>query len=170
VNSLRNEHSPPRNLTLRALVTVLVLASLAFGAGSALGQNPPQPDFFWPYGTVQLGGSNIEPAQQTVIGLVNGRACGEATTLVAAAGPGVPVSDVGKTVYVVDVLADGPNAGQRPGCGHPGDQVLLYFAGSHRLAAQQAFFAVGGQRLDVELGPELLFRLTTPVLARDGPN
>ena len=155
---------------MRALAGVLVLVSLAFGANIALGQNPPHPDFFWPYGTVQLGGSNIEPAQQTVIGLVNGRACGEATTLVATAGPGVPPGDVGKTVYVVDVLADGPNAGQRPGCGHPGDQVLLYFVGSHRLAVQQAFFAVGGQRLDVQLGPELAFRLTTPVLASDGSN
>jgi hypothetical protein len=155
---------------LAALGGVLVLASAALGAGTAFGQNPPQPDFFWPYGKVQLAGSNIEPQQQTVIGLVNGRACGEATTLVAAPGPGVPAGDVGKTVYVVDVLADGSNAGQRPGCGHPGDLVHLYFVGSHRLAAQQAFFAAGGQRFDVELGPELSFRLTTPVLASDGSN
>jgi hypothetical protein len=167
---LQNEHSLPRGRSLRALGGVLVLASLALGANIALGQNPPQPDFFWPYGIVELDGSNIEPAQQTVIGLVNGRACGEATTLVATAGPGVPAGDAGNTVYVVDVLADGRNAGQRPGCGHPGDEVLLYFAGSHRLAAQDAFFAAGGQRFDVELGPELSFRLTTPVLASDGSN
>ena len=146
------------------------MACTVFGARSALSQSPSPPDFFWPYGTVQAGGSNIEPAQQTVIGLVNGRACGDATTLVAPPGPGVPAGDVGKTVYVVDVLADGFNLGQRPGCGHPGDTVYLYFVGSHRLAAQQAFFTAGGQRFDVQLGPELAFRLTAPVLASDGPN
>ena len=170
MNAVRSEHFIPRRRSLRALAGVLVLASVAFGASSAFGQNPPQPDFFWPYGTVQLGGSNIEPQQQTVIGVINGRACGEATTLVAGAGPGVPVGDAGKTVYVVDVLADGTNGGQRTGCGRPGDPVLLYFVGSHRLATQQAFFSAGGQRLDVELGPEMFFRLTTPVLASDGSN
>lgn len=170
MKAFRSEHFIWRQRILRAFGGVLVLASVAFGAGTALGQSPPQPDFFWPYGKVQLGGSNIEPPQQTVIGLVNGRACGEATTLVAAAGPGVPPGDVGKTVYVVDVLADGTNSGQRPGCGRPGDPVLLYFAGSHRMASQQTFFSAGSQRFDLELGPELFFRLTTPVLASDGAN
>ncbi len=151
-----------------ALAGVLAFSLLAASAAPALGQSPPAPDFFWPYGRVQANGANIEPAQQTVIGIVNGRACGEGTTQVPAAGPGVPAGDVGKTVYVVDILANGTNTGQRPGCGTPGAVVLLYFAGSHRLATQQTVFTPGSQRFDVDLGPELSFRLVAPVLAGDG--
>lgn len=142
----------------------------ALGGGIAFAADPPQPDFFWPYGRVQADGANIVPEQQTVIALVNGKACGEGETLVAQAGPGVPAGDVGKTVYVVDVLADGPGSGHRPGCGFPGAPVLLYFAGAHRLALQQPVFIVGGQRFDVDLGPELSYRLQGPMLASDGVN
>lgn len=139
-------------------------------ASAAIAVDPPQPDFFWPFGTVQSGGENIQPAQQRVIAVVNGKACGEALTLVAQVGPGVPPSDVGKTVYVVDVLADGTGTGQRPGCGRPGDQVLLYFTGSKAIAAQAATFVVGNQRFDVELGPTLQYSLQGPMLASDGTN
>ena len=146
----------------------LFLASTA--VPGALAQDPPQPDFFWPYGRVQLDGANIQPPQQTVIGIVNGRACGESTTLVATQAPGVPAGDIGKTVYVVDVLADGSGTGHRAGCGHPGDSVVLYFPAVHRLSQQQPLFAVGGQRVDVDLGPELVYRLQGPMLASDGVN
>jgi hypothetical protein len=132
--------------------------------------NPPQPDFFWPYGKVQEDGQNIEPPVQSVIALVNGHACGDATTQVALAGPGVPVGDVGKTVYVVDVLADGAEPGDRAGCGHAGDLVSLYFPQLHRFAFQQATFIAGNSRIDIDLGPEMPFRLVGPLLANDGSN
>ena len=150
-----------------------MLASLLLAAGVvsyAGAQDPPRPDFFWPYGTVQLDGANIEPAEQQVIGIVNGVACGESTTFMATAGPGVPPGDVGKTVYVVDVLAGGSGAGQRFGCGHPGDAVTLYFPESRRMALQVPAFVVGGQRVDLALGVELGFRLQGPMLASDGVN
>lgn len=105
-----------------------------------------------------------------MIGIVNGKACGDANTLVAQAGASVPAGDAGKTVYVVDVLADGTNSGQRPGCGHAGDTVSLYFPDAHRFALQQATFAPGSLRLDVDLGAELPFRLQGPMLANDGVN
>lgn len=132
--------------------------------------DPPQPDFFWPYGQVRLDGANIDPAEQPVIGLVNGRACGQATTRVAQAGPGVPAGDVGKTVFVVDILANGLEVGHRPGCGHPGDAVQLYFPLARRLGVQGALFVAGPQRLDVDLGPELQFALRGPMVASDGAN
>ncbi len=150
---------------------VLASSFLAFAAfGIARAVDPPQPDFFWPYGKVQSGGQNISPPVQRVIAIVNGKACGEATTLVAQAGPGVPAGDVGKTVYVVDVFADGAGSGQRAGCGRPGDVVWLYFPESHQFAAQLANFAQGSLRFDVDLGDELPFRLQGPMLANDGLN
>jgi len=150
---------------------VLVSLFLGIAALSLAGaQSPPQPDFFWPYGTVLLGAENILPAQQPVIGLVNGKACGESTTFIATDAPGVPEGDVGKTVYVVDILADGSGPGHRPGCGTPGAPVTLYFPESHRLSQQAPGFIAGGQRVDVSLGPELIYRLQGPMLASDGTN
>ena len=167
----RNGHPALRRTIRRLALPVLVSAFLGPSLFSfATAQDPPQPDFFWPYGRVQLAGQNLEPSQQRVIGIVNGRACGEATTFIAAEAPGVPAGDIGKTVYVVDVLADGAQSGHRPGCGRPGDPVLLYFPESHRMAQQQPFFTVGGQRVDADLGPELVNRLQTPMLANDGLN
>ena len=169
MNILRNEHPASRRIFVRVAVLVLVSAFLALAAIPLAGAaDPPQPDFFWPYGRVQLDGANIEPAEQTVIGIVNGIACGEATTLVATEGPGVPAGDVGKSVYVVDVLAEGTSAGHRAGCGRAGDSVLLYFAESHRIAQQVPLFAAGGLRVDVDLGSELVHRLRGPMLASDG--
>lgn len=172
VNHFRSEQSRTYWRQQRRLA-VGVLAS-AFLALSVLGlvsaADPPQPDFAWPYGKVQLDGENLTPPVQRVIALVNGKTCGEAMTLTAQAGNGVPVGDVGKTVYVVDVLADGTSAGQRSGCGRPGDVISLYFPDSHRMAAQQTTFQAGSQRLDLDLGPELSFRLQGPMLANDGLN
>lgn len=168
---LRSEHVWPHTSRMRLLAGVLASFCLGLAGFSAVRAiDPPQPDFFWPYGRVQLDGANIAPAAQRVIGIVNGRACGEAETFLVDEGPGVPPADAGKTVYVVDVLADGPNAGQRPGCGHPGDTVTLYFPDAHRFAVQQAAFVPGSARLDVDLGPELSHRLPGPMLASDGVN
>lgn len=169
---LRSEHISPLS-GHPGHVAVGVLASLLLGLlaiGAVRAADPPQPDFFWPYGKVQVDGANIQPTSQRVIGLVNGKACGDATTLVAQAGPGVPAGDAGKTVYVVDILADGTNPGQRPGCGHPGDMALLYFPDLHRFALQAAVFTQGSVRLDLDLGPELPFRLRGQMLANDGSN
>ncbi|MGE3075432.1 MAG: hypothetical protein AB7N24_16875 [Dehalococcoidia bacterium] len=168
----RNEHYFPR---LRPFAItgagMLVLVFLAFGANRAIfAADPPQPDFFWPYGRVSIDGEPAQPTEQTVIGLVHGIACGSAATKVVAAGPGVPPEDVGATVYVVDVLAAGDQPGQRPGCGVPGDTVTLYFVGSRRIAVQQPTFAVGSQRVDVDLGPELSFQLVGAMVAGDGAN
>lgn len=131
MNDIRSEQSPPNWRRKRHLaVGVLASSFLAFAVVSAVSAaGPPQPDFAWPYGKVQQDGANITPGVQRVIALVNGKACGEGMTLVAQAGPGVPAGDVGKTVYVVDVLADGTSPGQRVGCGHPGDIISLYFPG-----------------------------------------
>ena len=146
---------------------MLAFCCLAAGVTAAGAVDPPQPDFFWPYGQVQLDGANLDPEVQPVIAIVNGRACGEAETRVVQAGEGVPPGDAGRTVYVVDVLADGPNAGQRPGCGHAGDAVTLYFPLSHRFATGQLQFVIGNLRADVELGPALGNRLPLPMLAGD---
>lgn len=171
MNFIRSEHTWPRG-SLSWLTAAGVLASLflSLSALRARAADPPQPDFFWPYGKAQLDGANIFPTSQRVIGIVNGKACGDASTLVAQAGPGVPAGDVGKTVYVVDILADGTNSGQRPGCGHSGDAVSLYFPDIHRFALQQAAFFAGSLRFDVDLGAELPFRLQGPMLANDGTN
>lgn len=141
-------------------------AALAFVAAHADG--PPQPDFFWPYGTVQRDGANIEPAEQPMIAFVNGSSCGDAFTRIAPEGPDTPQGDAGKTVYVVDVLADGTNPGDRAGCGHPGNPVLFYLPLIGRMAAQQPLFTAGSARVDLDLTIELSNRLVAPVTAADG--
>jgi hypothetical protein len=160
-----------RGSALRQGLLAGLLAAALCIPGAARGQEPPgPPDFAWPYGVVQADGANLDPAVQPVIALVNGRACGEDLTRVAAPGPGTPASDVGKTVYVVDVLADGSRPGQRPGCGTPGAGIRLWFPVARRFAVQEPVFAPGGQRVDVELGPALPFRMAAPLVASDGVN
>jgi len=159
--------SRSRRLFGGLLASSFLAASVVAGANAA---DPPTPDFFWPYGRVLLNGQNISPTSQTVVAFVNGHACGEDTTLVAQAAEGTPAEDVNRTVYVVDVLADGSGAGQRPGCGHLGDPVTLYFSGSRRVAQQQPLFQQGGRRHDITLGPELSHRVTSPMLSGDGSN
>jgi hypothetical protein len=157
-----------RRHSLGGLLAAGVLAAALFEAARA--DDPPAPDFFWPYGRAQIDGQNISPPSQTVLAYVNGRQCGQATTLIAPPADGTPPGDVNRTVYVIDVLADGSSAGQRPGCGHAGDPVTLYFAGSRRVAIQQPLFKQGGERWDVDLGPELSFHVTGAMLAGDGSN
>lgn len=155
----------------RAMAGLLGGVLLAAGiVGAAHAADPPAPDFFWPYGRALVGGQNISPVSQTVIAFVNGRQCGQATTLVAQPADGTPPGDVNRTVYVVDVLADGAGAGQLPGCGHAGDPVTLYFSGSKRVALQQPIFKQGGERWDLDLGPELSFQVSAAMLAGDGSN
>lgn len=153
---------------LQRWVAAMLAAALGVW-GSAGAQEPPgAPDFAWPYGTVLVDGANLEPPVQPVIALVNGVSCGDALTKVATAAPGTPPGDVGKTVYVVDVLADGSRPGQRLGCGVAGLPIQLWFPVARRLALQQPLFAPGGQRIDLALGAPLGFELRATVVASDG--
>ena len=130
---------------------------------------PPAPDFYWPYGKIQIFGGNLSPSNQPVIAFVNGKACGAAQVTVAPEAEGTPIGDVGRTVYVIDVLADGAAVGQRPGCGHPGDLVTLYFPKSG-IAVQQPLFKQGGQRIDLDVGVQTIYRLQAPMMSADGSN
>jgi hypothetical protein len=145
-----------------------LLALALFAARGVEAQAPPQPDVFWPYGIVAADGGNIDPAIQPVVAIVNGRVCGSANTTIALPGPGVPPSDIGRTVYVIDVLAAGTNPGQLPGCGTPGAPVILYFPQSARVAFEQPAFQQGGHRVNLNLGPELIYRLQGPMVSNDG--
>ena len=155
----------------RQRLTGAVLASFALGGmllSSAAASSPPVPDYFWPYGKALIDGANTTPAVQPVIAFVNGKVCGTAQTLVATAADGTPADDVGKTVYVIDISADGSGVGQRPGCGHAGDRVVLYFPASRRMGSQQPLFKQGGQRVDLDLGVNLQYQLRATQIAGDG--
>ena len=143
---------------------VLLLTAVAAPAAA---QAPGPPDFYWPYGIVQADGGNLSPAVQPVYAFVNGIRCGEGVTLVATAGANVPAGDVGKTVYKIDVLADGSRVDQRPGCGEAGDEVTLYFPAMRRFAVQSPTFKQGGERLDLTLAGALQYRVITPQTSRD---
>lgn len=150
-----------------AAAVLVCLSAILGGAPGALAQAPPPaPTFYWPYGIVQIAGTNLTPAVQPIIAFVNGRVCGSGITAVAAAAEGTPAGDVGKTVYVIDVLADGSATGERPGCGHAGDAVTLYFTKSG-IAAQQPAFKQGGQRVNLDITTQMGFRATMPALAAD---
>ncbi len=159
---------------MRNVYTWRIPASLFLAAGAialardAAALDPPRPDFFWPYGVVQADGANLNPTAQPVLAFIGGSVCGSATTRVAEAGPDTPPADAGKTVYVVDVLADGPGAGQRPGCGHTGDPVTLYFPASGRIASFHPTFQAGGLRVDLQLTQMLSNRLTAAQVTSEG--
>ncbi len=146
-----------------AIVTVIAVVGAGFGLSSAQ-DGPPFPDFFWPYGIVQLDEENLAPPTQPVVAFVNGRACGQAETKVADAGGSNPPGDAGKTVFVITVLADGPGEGQRPGCGRLGDSVQLWFPRLGYLAAETPLFKAGPQRIDLTLARPLEHRVTLPFL------
>jgi hypothetical protein len=105
---------------------------------------------------------------QPVVAFVHDTNCGAGSTSVAEAGDGVPASDAGKTVYVLDVLADGPGAFQRTGCGRPGDVVRLYLPLLHAFLLPPSTFHQGFQRLDTTPGVPLGFQVRTPLTAADG--
>ncbi len=152
-------------VTLAALGGTLLLATTVAGPASA--QAPGPPDFYWPYGIVQADGANVSPAIQPVQAFVNGVLCGQGETLIATAGENVPDTDVGKTVYKIDILADGTRVDQRPGCGTEGDEVTFYFPAMRRFATQNPTFHQGGERQDLALAGPLQYRAITPLTARD---
>lgn len=167
-SALRKSRDAAGGPRFAAVLLVAVSVSIAvLPVLPSLAQAPPAPTFFWPYGKVQVVGANLSPAVQPVIAFVNGKACGNDTTLIAAAAEGTPPGDVGKTVYTIDVLASGPAAGERPGCGNPGDPVTLYFPRTG-VAVQQPAFHQGGQRVDLDIVQQMGFRLRTPLMAADG--
>ena len=147
---------------------IVLLAGGALWAGVAFAQSgPPQPTFYWPYGVVQANGANLSPAVQPVIAFVNGKVCGSGMTQVATAGTNTPASDVGKTVYVLEVAADGSAPGERVGCGKAGSGVTLYFPESG-LALPSGIFKQGPERLDVAIAKALVNQRALPALADDG--
>lgn len=132
--------------------------------------NPPAPDFYWPYGQARMGGASLNPSIQPIIAFVRGQSCGYAQTSVAVAGQNVPASDIGKTVYVVDISANGTSPGERPGCGQAGDPVLLYLPALHRTALQQPQFHQGNERVDLDFDNALPYQRYSPQLASDRTN
>ena len=153
-----------RRIAVALLVCVSGLVSAVPGVRA---QTPPAPTFYWPYGTVQVAGANLTPAIQPVLAFVNGRACGSDVTRIATAVEGTPAGDVGKTVYVIDVLADGSATGERAGCGHAGDPVMLYFPQTG-IALQQPQFKQGGQRVNLDITIQMGFHARLPAMATDG--
>ena len=150
------------SLALGAMVAAAVVATLVTA------QSPPVPDFYWPYGTVQLSGGNISPQAQPIIAFVNGKSCGNDETQYVEPNSDSPPIDGGKTVYAIDVLADGQQPGQRPGCGTAGAPVTLYLPLLGRIAIQQPLFKVGGERVDLDLGLLLGSKRRLPMIAADG--
>jgi hypothetical protein len=162
-------------LALRRPAALLLPGVAFFGAswlGLAGAQSPPAaPTFAYIYGQALINGQNLTPEVQPVIAFVNGQSCGApATTLVATEGDDVPEEDVGRTVYVIDVLADGTDNYERPGCGEAGDPVVLYFPASGRISTDQPIFQSGPIRADLDLDVALDNRAGLPSLASDGTN
>jgi hypothetical protein len=144
-----------------AIVAAVAMAGIASA-------DPPTPDFYRPYGTVQDAGANIAPEQQPVVAFVHDNNCGTGTTSLAAAGEGVPESDAGETVYVLDVLADGPGAFERTDCGRVGDTVRLYLPLEHAFLSPAATFREAFERVDATVAAPLGFQVRTPLTAADG--
>ncbi len=144
----------------------------AFGVASlSSAQNPPgPPSYGYVYGRVLVGGENISPEIQPVVAFVNGKSCGggSAQTFVAVEGQDVPAEDVGRTVFVIDVLADGTKNYERSGCGHPGDPIALYFPAIGRSATFTPLFQAGPLRADIELDVVFAQRASLPQVASDG--
>ncbi len=157
----------PRLLIASAAALLIAL----FASHSSQAQNPPPlPDFTTAFGQVQLDGSNISPSEQTVIAFVNGRACGFGASEVASNDPD-NTTDVGKTVYVVDVRADGSGVFQLPGCGTQNDAISFYFPESGRMAVEETTFTgppAGFVRVDLSLDIALSHRLSAQLTASDG--
>ncbi len=155
-------------MTHRRVLTTgaaIVVALGAFAVAGAVDPGPPGIPFM-AYGQVQVSGANISPEVQKVIVFVNGVECGTAMTKVATAGAGTPAEEVGKTVYVIDVLADGGTAyGSKAGCGRPGDLVTFYFPAIHRVATQHPAWQTGARRENLELGVALTNRLVVAAVS-----
>ena len=163
--STRKNAKPLRAVGIVLTALALVATSRARPSNAA---NPPLTEFLSVYGHALVAGVNISPEQQRVIAMVRGRACGEGHTLVPQAGEGIPPTDVGRTVFTVNVLPSGPGAGQRPGCAFVGDQVTLYFPESHRSTTLPLAYSPGGRRVDLDLDIDMQYRLVLPQVAKDG--
>jgi hypothetical protein len=87
---------------------------------------------------------------------------------VTTEGDDIPPEDIGKTVYVVDVLADGHNVYEREGCAHPGDPILLYLPAIGRMSSTQPLFQPGPVRADLQLDIWLGYRQVVPAVASEG--
>ncbi len=154
------------------LITLAVIAAVFAFRGVVSGAEPPgPPDFTVVFGPVQLDGQNISPNEQVVIAIVNGLSCGNAVTQVASDDP-TNAPDIGKTVYALNVFADGAGLSQAPGCGSNGDIISFYFPEQRRLAVETATFTGIGSpsRKGLTLGPELTFRQSVPLVSSDGVN
>lgn len=161
----------PRIARFAAAGAVALLAA-ALLTETTRGQDAPgPPDFALFYGTVQDGGENIAPEDQTLLALIDGQACGTVETSVAEAIPGNPAETIGKTVYAIHVMADGTGLFQMPGCGTTGVDVRFYFPETHRLAQQVGTFTSvetgAWTELNLTLGTELSHTLALPLMARD---
>ncbi|MGH2627842.1 MAG: hypothetical protein ACRDHY_14465, partial [Anaerolineales bacterium] len=110
-----------RTRTAAATIAATAFAAAVGCAALVQAQAPAPPTFGYLFGQVTVEGENIAPETQPVIAFVNGVSCGSAQTFIAIEGDEVPPADVGRTVYVIDVFADGARNYERPGCGHPGD-------------------------------------------------
>jgi len=165
--------SPVRTPALALLLFVFAAVAGLFASSSvAFSVIPPPsaPDFTTVFGPVQLDSQNILPNEQPVIAFVNGRSCGTDTTQVAADVPSNE-PDIGKTVYAVDVLADGTGFSQLPECGADGDTITFYFPALHRVANETSTFTgVGFKREELTLDSELIFRFPVPLVTADGIN
>lgn len=160
-----------RNMHTRLLLAASGLLAALSWASLSLAQNPPgPPSYAYLYGQALVGGENINPAIQPVVAFVNGKSCGSGTaqTFIATKGQDVPDEDVGRTVYVIDVLADGTKNYERPGCGHPGDPITIYFPDIERMSSFEPLFQAGGLRANLELDVTLSHRGVLPQLASDG--
>ncbi len=160
-------------LTHRRMLTAGAAMVAALGAFAVAGAvDPGLPGIpFMAYGQVQVSGANISPEVQKVVAFVNGVECGTAMTKVATAGDGTPAEEVGRTVYVVDVLADGgPDYGSKAGCGRPGDLVTFYFPEIHRVATQHPAWQSGARRENLDLGVALSNRLVVVGVSAKVPN
>ena len=159
-------HPPVRILLLIALVAIAGVATFR-GVVSGQVPPPPPPDFTTIFGPVQLDGQNIVPNDHLIIAMVNGRGCGYDTTKVAADDPS-NAPDIGKTVFAINVLADGTGSSQALGCGVPGDRIYFYFPDLRRFATETAqFVGIGFERTPLTLSEELTNRIYLPLVVKD---
>ena len=160
-----------------ALIALVASAGLAalLAPGVAAQNGPPgPPDVTFVFGQVLQNGENIVPEQQPIIVFVNGRACGWDETKVAEAHPDNPPDDIGKTVYAVDVRADGSGPFQAPGCGTNGDEMTFYLPAIGRSSSLTETWGgsstIAQKRLDLAMDRVLGNRLPVPLTATDGTN
>ncbi|HJP40664.1 MAG TPA: hypothetical protein QGF35_03040 [Dehalococcoidia bacterium] len=135
--------------------------------GNAAG-DPPLPTEFLVYGTVEHLGANLQPSDQPVIALINGRGCGSSNTLLNDIGA---ADDPGKTVFVVAVVSSGTRSNEAEGCGTLGAPIRFYLPESGLLSATSLPFADGAQRFNLDFAGGTLTRGSHAILiANDGFN